>query len=163
MDVYFNFSSNKKVQYFIDVPVSTTTFVFMRILILIFTLVFASSAFGQKVKLIGRCIDKTGVPIDGVSVTCKNAIKPGVYTDSKGYYELEGNVGEHLIILLESISFKDTLEHIVTSNPINNLPTVQFNYSQIDGVRVIADVDNPFEISKIKRSEEHTSELQSQR
>jgi len=120
----------------------------MRIFFHSFTLLFFSFSFSQEIKIIGRCVDKTGDPIEFVAVFCSKASTPKVYSDEKGFFEISVPKEESVEISFKSNEFEEK-RTLISPTKNTTLETIRFNYSQIKSVTVTAEKSDPFLIPKL--------------
>ncbi|MFN5911286.1 MAG: TonB-dependent receptor plug domain-containing protein [Bacteroidota bacterium] len=120
-----------------------------RILILLF-LVFSTAAFGQQVRIVGKCSDKKGRPVEDVQVSSDKGNPRTVFTTENGRYELFASFGDTLKLryyLSEEVQQRSTL--IVTSMNLQTAPDIVLDIAQQTGVIVQFDKEDPFEIPKM--------------
>ena len=121
----------------------------MRFLLFFLTFLNISFSFSQDVRLTGRCIDKSGDPIEFVSVFCEKAKTKQVSTNEKGVFELIVPIEEQIEIKFKINEFEE-IRSIKTSNKLTyTIENVKFNYSQIKIVTITAEKSDPFEIPKL--------------
>jgi len=120
----------------------------MRIFFHSFTLLFFSFSFSQEIKIIGRCVDKTGDPIEFVAVFCSKASTPKVYSNEKGFFEISVPKEESVEISFKSNEFEEK-RTLISPTKNTTLETIRFNYSQIKSVTVTAEKSDPFLIPKL--------------
>ncbi len=121
----------------------------MRFLLFFLTFLNISFSFSQEVRLTGRCIDKSGDPIEFVSVFCEKAKTKQVTTNEKGVFELLVPTEEQIEIKFKINEFEE-IRSIKTSNKLTySIDNIKFNYSQIKIVTITAEKSDPFEIPKL--------------
>ena len=121
----------------------------MRFLLFFLTFLNISFSFSQDVRLTGRCIDKSGDPIEFVSVFCEKAKTKQVTTNEKGIFELLVPTEEQIEIKFKINEFEE-IRSIKTSNKLTySIDNIKFNYSQIKLVTITAEKSDPFEIPKL--------------
>ncbi len=121
----------------------------MRFLLFFLTFLNISFSFSQEVRLTGRCIDKSGDPIEFVSVFCEKAKTKQVTTNEKGVFELLVPTEEQIEIKFK-INESEEIRSIKTSNKLTySIDNIKFNYSQIKIVTITAEKSDPFEIPKL--------------
>ena len=137
----------------------------MHFLILILSFFLISFSFGQDVKLVGRCINKEGEPIYGVSISCLKSKEQQIFTDTLGFYELHVQNGETILIVaeIEENNLKETISHVVTTEIENHAKDISFNYTDLGTQVVVGAVINPFEVDKISTVDLQKSNLSAEK
>lgn len=120
----------------------------MRFLLLVLTFSFLSLALGQEISVSGRCVDKSGDPIEYVSVFCEKAKVKQVYTNEKGIFKLIVITEDQIEIILKSNEFEEKRTFNASQKSIV-LADIQFNFSQIKSVTVTAEKSDAFIIPKL--------------
>lgn len=110
-------------------------------------LMLTSTAFGQKVKVTGRCVDKKGKPIEDVQVITDKGFPTSDFTDKTGSYSFTAEFGDTIRIkyfLSAEVNLDRTV--IVTSVNVMRLPDITLTIQQETGVDVNARKEDPFSI-----------------
>jgi hypothetical protein len=121
----------------------------MRFLLIFLISLNISFSFGQEVRLIGRCIDKSGDPIEFVTVSCEKAKIKQVSTNEKGIFELIVPTEEQVEIKFKINEFEEIRSFKTLTKPYYTIDNVKFNYSQIKIITITAEKSDPFEIPKL--------------
>ena len=122
----------------------------MRFVFLAFTFLFISLSFGQEVIITGKCIDKTGDPIEFVLVSTLNSkSKQPIYTNDKGIFEIIVSKTETIELNFKSNEFEEKRSLNLSEKTSYKLDDIKFNYSQIKSITVTADKSDPFVIPKL--------------
>ena len=112
-----------------------------------FLFLLALTAFGQQVKVMGRCVDKKGKALDEVQVITDKGDPRVVFTNSLGVYEFfveKGDTVKIRYILTEEIREERTL--IISSNKYYRVSDLIFSVQQENVVNIKARKEDPFEI-----------------
>jgi len=115
-------------------------------------ILLGSSVFGQKVKVVGKCLDKKGRAIEDVQITSDKGDPSSVFSDENGVYEFFASYGDTVKIryyLSEEVQQKTTV--FITSVSFQRLPDMTLDIAQQGGVTVQVDKQDPFEIPKMPR------------
>ena len=115
---------------------------------LVFFVFFSFFVFGQQKQLGGFCVDKKGNPIENVFVKISTSPIQEVYTDSKGKYEFSVQIGDSLKIVCQAneITIK---KEVYVSSRLKKLPSISFPILVQQGVTVIKERENPFELETL--------------
>ena len=112
-----------------------------------FLFLLALTAFGQQVKVTGRCVDKKGKALDEVQVITDKGDPKVIFTNSLGVYEFFAQKGDTVkirYILTEEIRDEKTL--IINSDKYYRVPDLVFSVQQENVVNIKARKEDPFEI-----------------
>ena len=110
---------------------------------------FAFSSAAQNFKLIGKCYDKKGTPIDNVKVFSSQATPSLVYTNGTGYYELYFSQLGDIEVTFRSSGI-ERVEHFKLTDSITIAADIRFDFQQEKVVDVEGHQEDPFEIEKLE-------------
>ncbi len=124
-----------------------------RIILYVSLLLFSISQLSAQNKIFGYTLDSNRNSIDNVSVILKEKntgiIKSYTYSDSNGYYLLEGFSNGQYILIFSSLSYNDQEINVMFDNTINQIEKdliLQENEIQLD--EVIIKSERPITIKK---------------
>ena len=119
----------------------------MKTLILVFIL-FSAFAYGQQKRVKGFCIDKKGKAIENAFVKVNTSPVQNSYTDKNGQYEFGLNIGDSVTLVYRAndITIKKSF---TISTSFNQFPDVEFPVLLQEGVTIIEERQNPFELETL--------------
>ena len=122
----------------------------MRRLLFLLLILSSQVTLAQKSKVIGRCTDRRGVPVELVKVFSQDAEFKVVFTDDNGIFELIFNKVSSTIIEFR-LPGTDVVEKRVVQlgDPVVRLEDVKFDFQQTQETVVIREKINPFDIPKL--------------
>ena len=105
-------------------------------------------AYGQQKQLSGICTDKKGNPIENVFVKINTSPVQNVYTNNEGKYDFFVLDGDSLKIVYRAneLTIK---RNIFISSSVKNFPSIMFPILLQEGVTVIEERENPFELETL--------------
>jgi hypothetical protein len=124
----------------------------MHKLLLLIVLFFSGLTFAQTVKVVGRCTDKRGTPLESVRVYAKNATPIDDWTDAQGMFELTfQNQTSATIFFKEYSDEGGRISRDVVFNGRNkiDLGEITFAFQLEEGVIVQHELENPFDIDPL--------------
>lgn len=123
----------------------------MRDFILFLFILLSFSVFSQKTKVIGRCTDRRGVPVEMVKVVSMNAVNTVVYSDINGIYELlfDDVKSAEIEFRLQGSNLTEKRTVEFNDQKIIRLEDIKFDFQQEDVAVVIREKVNPFELPKL--------------
>ncbi len=105
-------------------------------------------AYGQQKQLSGICTDKKGNPIENVFVKINTSPVQNVYTNNEGKYDFFVLDGDSLKIVYRAneLTIK---RNIFISSSVKKFPSIMFPILLQEGVTVIEERENPFELETL--------------
>lgn len=116
--------------------------------LLIYFLFVSSFAFGQQKLISGICLDKKGNPIENVFIKANTNPIQTTYSNIKGSYSLKADVGETIEIVYQTSGIGLKKNYLIVQS-MSGFPIVTFQILQQEGVTVIEERANPFELEKL--------------
>jgi len=106
-------------------------------------------AYGQQKQLSGICTDKKGNPIENVFVKINTSPVQNAYTNDEGKYNFFVLDGDSLKIVGYKANELTIKRNIFISSNVKKFPSITFPILLQEGVTVIKERENPFELETL--------------
>lgn len=134
----------------------------MQKLTLLFLVLLSNFILAQEVEITGQCINSKKEGISDILIRI-NQRNEAIYTDQNGNYSTKANVGDTLNIhyFVSGDTTQRQQVFFVKNNHSTKIPAFEINIKQFEDVKIIKEIDKPFDLTPIKVKDWQTLPLQS--